>query len=378
MNITVRVVQLCILMFNWMLSGIYFFLKFFPAKKKILFCSRQSNHEPLDFRLLRETIKKVEPEIEFVTICSHIEHSIKGYMSFFICLIRSMYHLATSKVCVLDSYWPAACMLKHKETLQVVQIWHSLGKTKKSGYQTLGRKSGRKQEFADFLKMHKQYDWLIGGSPIWNPYYCEAFHLPEERILNWGLPRIDYLLDTEAANRARFFREYPQLSEKKIVLYVPTFRKHMKSHEKEILQVARDEQIVLIIKNHPGQAIKKRVENEGVYYLDDWETMDLLAVCDYVITDYSSISLEAAVLRKKTFYWTYDYDEYMENSGINLNLKDELSENVFEDIMELMACIKEDRYNAEQQSRYIEKYLPKELGGSTKKIADWLIGMVNR
>lgn len=378
MHIKTRFVQISIFILKSLMSFIYFIFKLFPSKQnKILFCSRQSDDVPLDFAILDEAVREYICGIQTVIICSRIENNLKGYIHFSICMFQSMYHLATSRVCIIDSYWPAVSMLKHKKNLKIIQIWHSLGKTKKSGYQAIGKKSGRKTEFAYMLKMHQKYDYLIGGAPIWNRYYCEAFNIEEEKILNYGLPRIDYLIDTEESNRELFFRQFPELKNKKIVLYAPTFRKRMKSRWNEIINVQKKDDIIIIIKNHPGQSVhNNKIYSKNIYSIEDWKTIDLIAVCDYIITDYSSIALEAAVLKKKTFYWTYDYDEYMKNSGINIDLKREVPDNLSDDINKIIDNIENDNYNIKQQEKYIYKYLPHQLGGSTEKIVNLIADLL--
>ena len=333
MGIKVRIIQLSIIILNSLLSVLYLFLKLFPTQNgKVLFCSRQSKEPPLDFLMIKYAIDKKRPGTKFTMICSRLDYSAKGCILFFVQLLRSMYHLATSNICIIDSYWPAVSMLKHKKSLKVIQIWHSIGKMKKSGYQSLGKKSGRKPEFAGYLKMHKNYDFFIGGAPVWNKYYAEAFNIDESRILNYGLPRIDYLIKTQDSNRAKFFEEFPGLIGKKIVLYAPTFRKKMKSHWQDILRASKYDDIIIIVKNHPGQIMGTNKKSKNIYYMDKWQTIDLIAVCDYMITDYSSIALEAAVLKKRTMFWTYDFDEYMENSGINIDLKKEMPGNMSDNI----------------------------------------------
>lgn len=59
----------------------------------------------------------------------------------------------------------------------------------------------------------------------------------------------------------------------------------------------------------------------------------------------------------------------MENSGINIDLKKELSHNVFKNIDELMAAIENDDYSTAQQEKFIRKYLLDDIGHSTDKIA---------
>lgn len=352
------------------MRGLYFFLKFFSVKKnKVLFCSRQSNDIPLDFVLIQEELKKESADVKTVDICCHIGHRAKDYVKFAIATLRSMYHLATSKVCILDAYWPAVSLLKHKRELKVIQIWHATGKIKKSGYQSLGKVSGRNERYARALNMHGNYDYIIAGAASWNRYYCEAFGVEESKLLNYGLPRIDYLLDTEKQNRNRFFDEFPELRNKKIVLYAPTFRRNMKSRWDEITEAFENEDYVLIIKNHPGQMISKVNRAKRIYYMKNWNSIDLIAVSDFVITDYSAIALEAAVLKKKTYYWTYDYDEYMENNGLNIDLKEEMKPYVFKDANDIVKSMKNDIYDMDVINKYRDNYLPEDMGKCTEKIA---------
>lgn len=95
-----KIVQFFIVILKAILKCIYFVLKLLPVKKnKILFCSRQSNDIPLDFRLLQEELSRRNKDIECISICRNIGHGFKDYIIFFALLLKSMYHLATSEVC---------------------------------------------------------------------------------------------------------------------------------------------------------------------------------------------------------------------------------------------------------------------------------------
>ena len=52
--------------------------------------------------MIQEEMIKKRPDVKMVDICCHIGHSGKDYVRFAIATMRSMYHLATSKVCILD------------------------------------------------------------------------------------------------------------------------------------------------------------------------------------------------------------------------------------------------------------------------------------
>lgn len=368
-----KAVRILISMFNKLLNIVYFFLKMVPTKQgKILFCSRQMDTLPLDFLLLQQSLLKEHSDLQCVTLCCRIGHNIKDYIVFIRTVFISMYHLASSEICIIDSYWPAVCLLRHKKNLKVIQLWHAIGKIKKSGYQTIGKVSGRNQVYSKALHMHENYDYIIAGAKAWNKCYCESFHVHENRLLNYGLPRIDYLIKTEAENKRKFFLENPELYGKKIILYAPTFRRNMETNWEGILDAVNYEKYNLIVKNHPGQRLERHSKFDGVYYFDEWKSIDLLAVCDCVITDYSAISLEAAVLNKKTYFWIYDYDEYTQNNGLNYDLKHELKAHTFKDIYELMMHLESDQYDYDLLYEFQKKYLPEELGTSTDKITHFI------
>lgn len=364
--------KLLIILFKSVMRFIYFFMKLFKTKNnRVLFCSRQSNTASIDFKLLQEELQNRNETLEIITICNRMEKTPKSLMSFAVDMLRSMYYLATSKVCIVDSYWPAVSILKHKKTLKVVQIWHSIGKIKKSGYQSVGKGSGRSVNVAHWLDMHKNYDYIIAGAKSWNKFYCESFNVSEDVLLNYGLPRIDYLINTADNNKEKFFEENPSLRGKKIVLYTPTFRRNMEDRWNEITKVNWPKDIALIIKLHPNQDKTKDVlEKDNIYYFDEWKTADLISVCDYMVTDYSAIALEAAILNKKTFYWTYDYEQYTKNNGVNINLLEYVMNNVEPDLDKLVNKIVDDNFDEQEFQLYRKRFLPEELGVSTYKIVD--------
>lgn len=383
-----KAVQLAICFAKVLLRVIYFFLKLMPVNHdKMVFCSRQSNDMPLDFELIYTELMIRRPQTKCVFICKHIGDGVMEYVRYAKALFRSMYHLATSRLCIIDSYWPAVSMLAHKKHLKVIQLWHSIGKVKKSGYQTIGKKSGRKTEYAKLLHMHENYDYVVAGAEIWNQYYCESFHITEDKILNYGLPRIDYLLKTESQNRERFFREHSAWRDKKIVLYAPTFRRNMESQSRRMLDAARCEDFILLVKKHPGQLFTGYEEDGNIVMLDTWKAIDLLSVCDILITDYSAIAIEAAVLKKTTYYWVYDYTHYIENNGLNIDLYGLFPGYVYEDADELFAAVRNDlagkecdgsKCSADKVSgTYAREYLPEQLDYATNRITGLIKDLLN-
>ena len=103
------------------------------------------------------------------------------------------------------------------------------------------------------------------------------------------------------------------------------------------------------------------------------KAVDLLTVCDYLITDYSAIAVEGAVLNKQTYYYVYDYDEYDEKNGLNINLFETMPGCVFRKASDLAEALERDEYPQELLDEYRRKYLPERMGVSTKTISNIII-----
>ena len=354
------------------LAFIYMFLKLFPCKKdKVLFLSRQSNELTLDFSLLSQELKNQKNDIKIVAICNRMDDKKEGKIRFVFNLLCSMYHLATSSVCVLDAYWPAVSLLKHKKDLTVIQMWHALGKIKQSGYQTLGKAAGRGKKLAELLCMHRNYDYIIAGGSAWNPYYVASFDTTEDKLINIGLPRIDYLLDVAIENKERFLCKYPEAKEKQIILYAPTFRRGDELKWEELVDYIDFEKYVLIIKGHPNQKIES--DNKNVLTCPEFKAVELLSSCDYLITDYSAIAVEGAILNCKTYYYLFDYEEYNSKNGINVDPFVSMPGCAFKNAKDLIMDLESGKYKQHVLDEYRDKYLPKELGTSTRKLAQFII-----
>ena len=360
---------------KFVLGAVYTVMKLLPSRNKVVFLSRQNSRPSLDFQLLRVSLCKVDPTLEIVMITRKLEKNIPSALRFGWYSLVSMYHLATSKVCVLDSYWPVVSLLRHKPSLTVIQMWHAIGKLKQSGYQTLGKGYGRKKKLAELMYMHKGYDVVIAGGKSMNPYYCASFGVQESQLYNIGLPRIDYLLENVQCNREMLYECYPEFQGKTVVLYVPTFRRGTTADYSHLIESFRKENYALIIKPHPYQVMTDP-ESLVPFRCDRLDTMQALDACDIVITDYSAISLEAATLCKPIYFYLFDYQEYLRNNGVNINPYLEMPDNVYESAEQLIDAIKNGRYNMESLQAFRNRYLPENLGTSTDRLTRLIMDCV--
>ncbi len=363
--------KIIILVYKAIINVIYAFLKSTTKKRnKVVFLSRQSANINKDFLMIKKQLKGLETD----QICVRDNGNISSKIRLAYLTVKSLAMLASCKVCVLDSYWPTVSLIKKKD-FKVIQLWHSIGKIKKSGYQTIGTSSGRSKEMANLLNMHGNYDYVIAGSKYWNKYYCESFGIDEAVIRNYGLPRIDRLINEKEANREAFFNKYPKLKDKIIVLYAPTFRKGYDFDINKVVKQLATDKFNLIVKPHPNT----KFDNSNGKYItcDEVNTEVVLSAADYLITDYSAIALEAAVINIKTYYFIPDYNEYYKYNGLNLKIEEVVGELCFRDANKLVKAIENGEYKTELFESYKKKFLASELGTSTEKVTNLIVELMN-
>ena len=229
---------------------IYFFIKLCTKQQnKVTMLSRQLDDINLDFRLLEEELERrlknfedniekgredcdkekendIKKQIKIKMLCKKIPNGMFGKIKYCFYIVKCMYHIATSKVCIIDGYNIAISALKHKKNTEIIQIWHAMGAIKKFGYQVLDKEEGSNSRVAKIMKMHANYTCITCTSEATKKIYSEAFNTDIDKVQVLGMPRIDYLLGEEINKKVEeIIKENPKLKEKKNILYVPKFRK---------------------------------------------------------------------------------------------------------------------------------------------------------
>ena len=352
---------------------IYFFIKLFPMKNnKITFLSRQSDKVNIDFELLEEQFKKECDNIEIQVLCKKIPKGLIKKIAYCFYMIKCLYHISTSKICIIDGYSIPISALKHKKNLIIIQIWHAMGAIKKFGKQVLDKGEGSKSSIAKIMKMHENYTYITCTSEKTKKFYAEGFGTEKGKILKLGMPRIDYLLGKDEKidkKVTELLNEYPKLKEKKTILYVPTFRKGKSVHISDVINAVPNEKYNLIVRLHPLD--KNEISNE--YIIDSkYETFELLKIADYVITDYSAVAFEASVLDKPVFFYLYDIDEYNINRGLNINLLEEMPMCTFSDIKKIIEVIENDKYDYQELKKFKNEYVETSDMCNTERIVSYI------
>lgn len=358
---------------------VYLFFKLLPSKKCVTMISRQSNEISTDFKLLKEEIEKKYSDVKVKVLCHKLEGgekaSIVEKIKYIFHCFKQMYCIATSKVVVLDTYCILISILKHKKNLTIIQMWHSMGTMKKFGYQILGMEEGTSRKTAEAMKMHQNYDYVFASSNAYAPYLAEGFGCNLDIVKIYPLPRVDLLTSKEYKENIQksIIQKYPQIKEKKNILYCPTFRKDEKNISERIEQLIKSvdsDKYNLILKLHPLSKVDVHYDN----VIDDkaFSSFDMMFIADYMISDYSCIIYEAAVLNIPLYFWAFDLDNYVNCRGLNLDYKNDVPGTVSENIVNIIKDIEKDDYDYKRLEEFRKKYICK-TENCTKDIVEFIM-----
>lgn len=356
------------------LNFIYSILKFLPQQDKILFLSRQSNNPSIDILALKDEFLKEHPTFEAVVLCKTLDGNIFKKIGYCFHMLRQMYHLATAKIVVLDSYAILVSLLNHRKSLLVVQMWHSVGTMKKFAYSILDKPEGSSSKLAYAMHMHENYDYILCAGEGYADHLAEGFNYSKDKIVILPLPRVELLQNKEFANKKTqaIYNKYPELKEKKNIVYVPTFRKDADEHSRflEEVEALKDEfkkyntDYNLIIKAHPLSGVSTKY--------DEFSSFDMLFIADYVISDYSCIIYEAAILHKPLFFYTYDYENYVSKRDIYMDYPNEIPGPMYDNSCDLLNAITSNNYDIDKQEQFLSKYVSWDRPYIIKDIVNFL------
>lgn len=349
---------------------VYFFLKMFNIKNKVTFISRQSNKKSDDIKLLEKALKK--ENIEVVCLCKKLDNKL----SYFFHMFKQMYHIATSKVVVLDGYCIIVSVLNHKKETKIIQMWHALGAFKKFGYSILDKEEGSSSKLAKAMKMHNNYDYIFASGKECIEPFSEAFNCSRKKIKVFSLPRVDLLKDKNNIEKKsnKIYEEYPKLTKKKNIVYAPTFRKNKDDIDEinKLIDSIDYKKYNLIIKFHPLSRIK--IDDERVIVDRKFSTLDMLFIGDYIISDYSAIVFEAAVLEKPIYFWNYDIDSYLVGRDFYLDYK-ELPGIKSKNIEVILERIDNDQFDFKRLREFQKKYVNVSKS-QTDDIVDFILNLL--
>ena len=360
------------------LQGIYQCIKLFPVKNKITLISRQSNTPSIDFELLTREIKQRSKTIEVICLCKTLDGgshaSVHRKILYGMHMLIQMYHMATSKVVILDTYCIVASLLHHRKSLKIIQMWHSMGTMKLFGYTAIGNDEGSSRKIAECMHMHANYDYFIAASENYKKHLANGFGCNVEKAFICPLPRYDLLKNRKykEEKRKEIYYKYPELSKRKKILYCPTFRKDERQMGEALKKLIDNlpDGYDLIVKLHPLSKIN--IVDSHVWRMEEYSTFDMLFVADYVISDYSCVVYEAGIMNLPLCFYVFDIDQYTEKRGFAFSYETEVKGVISRDPSVIMKAIQNDAFDMEAIKAFIGKYISR-TENATVKLTDFIV-----
>ena len=234
------------------------------------------------------------------------------------------YYLSRAKYWINNQNFPHY-LRKHKDTIYI-QTWH--GTPLKKMLNDVETFQGRDANYKNRVNQAiKNWDYLISPSPYASACFKTAFDFKNE-ILEIGYPRNDVFYNvenTDMTEKKKLIKQKLGIeSNKKIILYAPTFRDdEINKAKKHIINLKLDlprlkesigDEYILILRPHIiiSNALNLS-ESLNDFVVDGTkypEISDLYLITDICITDYSSVMFDFANTKKPLLFFTYDLEFY--------------------------------------------------------------------
>ncbi|MGE7183697.1 CDP-glycerol glycerophosphotransferase family protein [Peribacillus sp. NPDC006672] len=301
-----------------------------------------------------------------------------------IAIIRSIYHLATSKWIIIDNYYGFLSAISFKKQVICVQVWHAAGAIKQFGAKDPSiqtRSAGARKRF---LEVYRKFDYITAGSERMAEIFQESFQLPSSHILRTGIPRTDFFFNDESKKAARsaLLAKHPELEHKKIILYAPTFRNDgLNSGEialdlELLYKELQGENYVLLLKLHPAVKAEHDFQHQFPRFVypvsSDIHVNELLISTDLLITDYSSIPFEFSFLERPMIFFAYDLEKYVKERGFWEDYSSSMPGPVVSTTEELLGKIRVADHSLMKITPFNQKWNQYSTGNSSRNLVNFL------
>lgn len=349
-------------------------------ENRVTFLSNRSDYLTGNIKSVFLEMTKV-PNIEITVLCCKggIKKNIK-------ILFKFLKLYSTSKIVFVDDYYHMLSYVKKKKEVKIIQLWHACGAFKTFGYSRLGKDSSLNQSSPN----HRQYDYAVVSSKDVAYCYAEGFGISTNKILSLGSPRCDRFTDEAYKNYflKKFNSENPELSDKKIILFAPTFRGGgqgncyypIEKFEADKIFEALPEEYVVVCKMHPYLSERPKCSEKYSRRLidmsDRYDINDLLFVTDILITDYSSVIFEASLLNIPMLFFAFDLDEYCKSRDFYCDYKSFVPGKIVTSTDEIAASVLKNDMKQELVKPFCKRNFDETAGKATQNVVRFTCGLL--
>lgn len=365
----------------------YSFLSFLLPKngKRILIMSETHNYLWGNLKALDKEIKKRGMDKEY-KIDYSFRNNVGKHQSVFDAFswLKVTTKIARQDFIFIDDYAPVIGFIRPDRRTKIIQVWHAGLGFKAVGYARFGMKGSPFPEES----AHKKYSKAIVASDSLKGVYSEVFGISCKDCLPLGMPRLDDFLNKDIIEQSRisFYKEYPELKDRKIVLFAPTFRGSEQKDAyynykwlnlKKIYDWCVEKNATWIFKMHPfindNITIPKEFSDRLYQLKSEIDINELFYVTDILVTDYSSTYYEFVLTEGACLFYTPDREIYELTHGVHRSVKDCAPGKVCDTFDELLNALYEENCEIEKTNNFVKKIINEKTGSSSGRIIDEII-----
>ncbi|GAA1069232.1 MULTISPECIES: bifunctional glycosyltransferase/CDP-glycerol:glycerophosphate glycerophosphotransferase [Kitasatospora] len=278
--------------------------------------------------------------------------------------------------------------LRKRPETTYIQTWHGSA-LKKMGFDLASLKRQTPVQQAEYLSGLNRFDHFVVRSEHDVRTLAPAYRIGEERLLRVGYPRNDVLLREDAGKDRQLAGELGIDLTKPVVLYAPTFRADARGRVRafelpfDVEEFAErfGDRLTLLVRCHylNRVVLPPSVRGRVIDVSEVQDVTPLYLLSDALITDYSSLMFDYALLDRPMLFFAHDWEEYAEDvRGTYFDLLREAPGPVLRDAGELYAALDEleatGKEYADRRREFAAAYGEYDRGDAAARIADLMFG----
>ncbi len=290
------------------------------------------------FAILKEicTNEEWRELVPVFVVTAEMERGAKERLTFYQFNVRIVirntkeycYNLATAKYLLTDNSFPP--FFNKREGQVYLNTWHGTP-LKKMGRSDINNAPS----LSNIQKNYLMTDFALFPNTFTRDVFMKDYML--ENIYKGKVVLCDYPRNSIFMKKSlnEKLRESLGLEEKQIIGYLPTWRGTNRKKDIEIQKKRLHENLL---------QIDAQLNDNQIFYVNlhfilgnlmdynkyrhirpfpsEYETYDFLAICDILVTDYSSVFFDFASTEKKIILFPYDLEEYMQERGTYFPITD--------------------------------------------------------
>jgi CDP-ribitol ribitolphosphotransferase len=358
-----------------------------PIRRRVVLATAHSSAIRGNLAAIRDELERRRLPIPIVTLIHDPRPGWRGRLLGVTRGIRAAHLMAPSAVFVVDSHYLPLYAIERRPGTTIVQTWHACGAIKKIGYSVLDKRFGVDESVTSIIRLHTNYSLVLAGSQRAVDQYVDAFRQPAELfVTDLGIPRTDILVRPDrhgpviAAIRARY-----RLPEgKRVILYAPTFRgtsmtaaRHPEDLDIGLLAENLGDDHILLLRLHPAVRSSHELPRSAAGFaidVTDWpEINELMLVSDVLVTDYSSVIFEFALLGRPMVFFAPDTEDYDDERGFYFDFRTGVPGPVFETSGEVAAFIRAGRFDLDRVGSFAREWFDVADGHAAERFVDRIV-----